>query len=91
MDEVHTDDVEVGEDGVWHLWNEGGAEIVAAPLKHQLLCFGYLFREVDNKLEDVTMNEGNGAVSGTRKKVSKNVVTVDLDKARTLRVYGSQF
>ena len=91
VDEVRTDDIEVGEDGVWHLWNEGGVEIVAAPLKHRLVCFGYVFREVDNKLEDVKMNEGNGAVSSTRKKVNKNVVTVDMDKARALGVYGSQF
>ncbi|KAI0564179.1 Ribonuclease Z [Gracilaria domingensis] len=48
-EEVRVEDVHASEDGLWHLWKqedeEMRLEVVAAPLRHRLPCFGYVFRE----------------------------------------------
>lgn len=100
-EEVRADDVSVGEDGTWHIWhhpeNDISLEVVAAPLKHRLPCFGYVFREpavMPNCHEEkhhsvLHVANGNGTASnGTDR---NREINIDMEKARELGVYGSQF
>lgn len=60
-EEERTEDIHASEDGIWHVWeeNEDGikTEVVAAPLRHRLPCFGYVFRESEVQNDS---QEGNG-------------------------------
>lgn len=111
-EEVRAEDIKVGEDGVWHCWEEEDAdmrlEVVAAPLKHRLPCFGYVFREYVKKEKvtraavngiGATLNNGssvngahtNGSSPGGSPLNGKVGIEIDMNKARELGVYGSQF
>ena len=110
-EEVRADDVSVGEDGTWHVFEENDGdvclEVVAAPLKHRLPCFGYVFREKKLIRDELTARNGKSVSSqeyeslngtGVTKSSSNHLngngktnIEVDMDKARALGVYGSQF
>lgn len=83
-EEERVDDVQCGPDGTWHVWGDAndpniGFEVVAAPLKHRLPCFGYVFR--GPKRRRMLRYE-----NGIRERVE-----IDVEKARALGVYGPQY
>lgn len=70
-EEVRDEDIGVSEDGLWHVWEETCEdgrciEVVAAPLKHRMPCFGYVFRE-RGELTDI--ENGVSTVNSDRKRV----------------------
>jgi ribonuclease Z len=101
-DEVRADDVYASEDGLWHVWSDddgSGVEVVAAPLKHRVPCFGYVFRE----------SEAQAKAASSRRNVSSSTIVerpvvfdqggeghpeeyvVDVVKAKSLGVHGRQY
>lgn len=62
-------------------------EVVAAPLRHRMPCFGYVFRETG---APVVQNDAQHAVE-QKANVKDGDVGIDMTKARALGVYGSQF
>lgn len=106
-EEVRSEDVHASEDGLWHIWendpDHAGFEVVAAPLKHRMPCFGYVFREKDTEefsasacahLTDDDSDTADNSVTVERRAhatVEPTAETIDMDKARALGVYGSQF
>lgn len=106
-DEVRTEDVHAGDDGLWHVWKQEGEdtliEVVAAPLKHRMPCFGYVFRESALKSKaqgasdqnSTVVSAGNGTHHGSKgsrggSKVLPDVFEIDKDKAKELGVHGTQ-
>lgn len=107
-DEERVEDIYANEDGVWHVWeeNENGVkkEVVAAPLRHRLPCFGYVFREseVQNNSQEgngISDGDGLGSENGTspshdnhrdHKNDAPNTFEIDKLKARELGVHGTQ-
>lgn len=108
-EEVRAEDLGVSADGLWHVWEEveGGVkvEVVAAPLRHRLPCFGYVFRE--SKQQSVveaehghvaqgngnhregTLLNGNG-VSDHGINGAVAKFEIDKVKAKELGVHGTQ-
>lgn len=104
-EEVRVDDIHADPDGTWRIWGDAsdpaiGFEVVAAPLKHRLPCFGYVFRgpkrprtetmskstASDERSDEESRADSNGTVSA-----KDSPLDIDLEKARELGVYGSQF
>lgn len=99
LDEERAEDIECGEDGVWHVWNGedgSGVEVVAAPLKHRVACFGYVFREIPtaapraDAVASSPAREGDAASSGAETPPIP-LVEIDVGRARTLGVHGRQY
>lgn len=91
-EEVRAEDTIVGKDGVWHVWKERCddgriVEVVAAPLRHRMPCFGYVFRETG---APDSQNDAHHIVE-EKNSVKHSDVDIDMAKARALGVYGSQF
>lgn len=110
-EEVRTEDIHASDDGLWHVWEHGDGhirtEVVAAPLRHRMPCFGYVFREAKSTGSGAavphvsgkeigsraTAKSQNGAVlNGTAKNGCSAVpIEIDTAKARKLGVHGTQF
>lgn len=99
-DEVETKDVRADEDGVWRIFGDAkdemrGFEVVSAPLRHRVPCFGYVFRGPKRpRGRTAEAKSGESEVEG--KAAGHDAVAppdgeIDLEKARALGVYGSQF
>eukprot|EP00171_Calliarthron_tuberculosum_P002593 IDg2593t1 len=109
-EEVRVDDIHAEPDGTWRVWGDAddpavGFELVAAPLKHRLPCFGYVFRgpkrprtaksyesNVFDEQPVYHVEKGKADSNGVVPQSSQDhPLEIDLDKARELGVYGSQF
>lgn len=90
-EEIRTEDIHIGNDDFWHVWEEPCVdgrivEVLAAPLRHRVPCFGYVFREKQ-------ISKGDSSVVSTSVDDNTGLVRFDIDKekAKALGVYGSQF
>lgn len=87
-EEVRADDIQANDDGLWNIYTETcedgrKVEIVAAPLRHRVPCFGYVFREVCSNLT----HKKDGYINGK----DPIKVNIDVAKARALGVHGTQY
>lgn len=108
-EEVRVENTQASPDGLWHIWANGEqdvkVEVVAAPLRHRLPCFGYVFREPltrqGGQVGLMHMSQGNGkAGNGVAKSHSNGSVVksgegtpeieIDKTKAKELGVHGTQ-
>lgn len=96
-EEVRAENIHASEDDLWHVWHGDeetpNLEVVAAPLRHRVPCFGYVFREKSPKkhTED-NFNVETSMVKGEDiAKEVKQEIEIDMAKAREMGVYGSQF
>lgn len=85
-EEVRAEDIQADDDGLWNVWTElcedgRKIEVVAAPLRHRVPCFGYVFREVNS----------NSAVAKQKSRKDTIKVNIDFAKARALGVHGTQY
>lgn len=96
-EEVRVDDVEADENGVWHVWNDddgSGVHVSAAPLKHRVPCFGYVFSEKESHVQQLVRSHGNQVDAATTNGGGLEVGTVqviDAAKAKALGVHGRQY
>lgn len=95
-EEVRAADIEANGDGVWTVMTDDdglGVEVVAAPLKHRVACFGYVFREVSVSGDETgPSNALEKNDSKTKTAGSEDVsVCIDMAKAKDLGVHGRQF
>eukprot|EP00177_Eucheuma_denticulatum_P004331 GFKZ01007870.1.p1 GENE.GFKZ01007870.1~~GFKZ01007870.1.p1 ORF type:complete len:762 (-),score=104.81 GFKZ01007870.1:1335-3620(-) len=100
-EEERAEDITAGDDGLWRVWEQQDGtrrlEVVAAPLRHRLPCFGYVFRESvvgrgssheNGKGTGSSTGAGNGATHG---KASNGVAyEINKEKAKELGVHGTQ-
>lgn len=93
-EEVRAEDTKVSDDGLWHVWEEECedgrvVEVVAAPLRHRMPCFGYVFRErYPEKTEEEKKGDNDNVSQST---IEGKEVEIDKEKAKAFGVYGSQF
>ncbi len=97
-EEVRVDDIEASPDGTWKVWGDAddeaiGFEVVAAPLKHRVPCFGYVFRgpRYESAVQGNRAGTSDEGTSGAEQKNGVANFEIDMEKARALGVYGSQY
>jgi ribonuclease Z len=102
-EEVRVEDVRASEDGLWHIWNDddgSGVNVCAAPLKHRVPCFGYVFSEGGESAgpprhtsvvaKETPPSDGDSAAVAAYSG-SKTEIVVDMGKAKALGVIGRQY
>jgi ribonuclease Z len=99
-EEVRVEDVHASNDGLWHVWSDdddSGVEIVAAPLKHRVPCFGYVFRETEEQAKAARaarLIATSSLHSDAEALVESNKPAeymLDVKKAKAMGVHGRQY
>lgn len=78
-EEVQVEDVYASDDGMWHVWDDedgSGVQVTAAPLKHRVPCFGYVFSETDGDVKDAQASSRASRAERTRRENDIEEVSV---------------